>query len=98
MEKTPNWIHIYRAVDQPATRFELDVSNEDEPIIIEYPPYKLLHCYSCGRLMAAKDLIAHAYYDGTYFFCREKEYGRAPEFPFEYRHICKGTALKPRRE
>lgn len=40
-------------------------------------------------------MVAHVYYDETNYYCREEEYGRSREFPFEYRKVCKGAAWKP---
>jgi hypothetical protein len=97
METT--YVHIYRAEPQPATRWELDVFGDGRPpMVVTHAPTKRLWCYACYRRRQAKNLVAHVYYDGTYYFCREKEYGRSSEFPFEYRTICKGTAFRPRRE
>ena len=88
-------VHIYRADDQPATRFELpafDVGKK--PHVITNKPGRLLQCGSCYRKRRAKNMIAHAYYDGINYFCRDKEYGRSRGFPFAYKRICKGTAFR----
>jgi hypothetical protein len=89
-------VHIYRANPQPATRWELDMGEDREPLVVTNEPNKLLWCSVCYRRRHAKNLWAYVYYDGTNYHCRDKEYGRSREFPFDYRTLCKGTALKPR--
>jgi hypothetical protein len=91
-----NYVHIYRAEPQPATRWELDVFEDRPPMVFECSPLKRLYCDSCGRRRAAKNLYAYPYYDMTVFGCKEKEHGRSSEFPFAYQTICKGTAFKRR--
>lgn len=58
----------------------------------EHKPEEKFHCHNCGRKMRADELNIQIYYDGDHIYCREKEYGRAPWFPFAYERICKGTA------
>jgi hypothetical protein len=55
-------VHIYRARDQPATRQ-----------VIGLRPHQRVQCFTCRRLRLAKNAIAHVYYDGTYYFCRDRE-------------------------
>lgn len=69
---------------QPYERFWVDVE-----------PNRKFYCHSCGRKRMAKNLNIQVYYDGDYIFCNEKEYGRAPWFPFAYERICKGTSWTP---
>lgn len=90
-------VHIYRTHAQPAIRWTLDMGEGKPPLVMTNGANRLLWCEACGRRRRARDMVAHAYYDHTSYFCREKEYGRAPVFPFEYRHVCVGTALKVRR-
>ena len=90
------YVHIYRAEPQPATRWELYIGEDRPPIVVENKPHTLLWCSACYRRRRAKDMVAHVYYDGTNYYCREKEYGRTRDFPFSYQTICKGTALKGR--
>ena len=60
-------IHIYRASDQPATRW---VDNHtDREIVFTLKPNRLVWCYNCNRRRPAKNCIVHSYYDATYFFC-----------------------------
>jgi hypothetical protein len=66
--------HIYRAVDQPATRYAIALLDRNH--WVKNPPNRLLptSCCKVRRKPArrpAKNLIAHVYYDGTYFFCRK---------------------------
>ena len=65
-------IHIWRAKTQPATRFVVDVSTPDQEFRYtqRYRRRKLLPCFKCKKMRWAAYLIAHVYYDGTYFFCR----------------------------
>lgn len=91
------YVHIYAADPQPATRWELDIGEGRKPIVVENEPDALLQCSACYRRIPARDMVAHVYYDGTNYYCREKEYGRSSDFPFEYTTVCKGTAFKGRR-
>lgn len=66
--------HIYRAKDQSATRYAIALLKRNH--WVKNPPNRLLSTSCCkvrGKLAwrPAKNLIAHVYYDGTYFFCRK---------------------------
>jgi len=61
-------IHIWRAESQPATCWRLPF--DDKSPMMRNSPNKQLRCFTCGRLRYARNLIVHAYYDGTYYFCR----------------------------
>lgn len=63
-------VHIYRADDQPATRFRMDVSSNTKPHIMRFPKRKLLWCRTCRKRRIAANLIAHVYYDDILFFCK----------------------------
>lgn len=90
------YVHIYSANPQPATRWELDLGEDRKPIVVENAPDAPLQCSACYRIRPASEMVAHVYYDGTNYYCREKEYGRTRDFPFSYQTICKGTAFKPK--
>lgn len=89
------YVHIYRAKQQPATRWELDMGEGREPLVVTNKPGRLLQCSHCWRKRRARDMAAYVYYDSTDYVCREKEWGRSREFPFAYQTVCKGTAFKP---
>ena len=91
------YVHIYSAKQQPATRWELDMGEDREPLVVTHAPDELLTCSHCYRKRPASDMVAYVYYDMTDYACREKEYGRSSTFPFEYTTVCKGTAFKGRR-
>jgi hypothetical protein len=65
-------IHIYRARDQPATRQVIELG-DGRPWIFRLRPHQRVQCFTCRRLRLAKNAIAHVYYDGTYYFCRDRE-------------------------
>jgi hypothetical protein len=60
-------VHIYRARPQSAVRFEIPFV--DPPIVVKNPPTRLLYCFKCRQKQRARHMTAHAYYDGTYYFC-----------------------------
>ncbi|HEY6965840.1 MAG TPA: hypothetical protein VI229_00100 [Burkholderiales bacterium] len=64
-------LHIYRASDQPATRYVVDVSEGIKPFTIRNSPKRCLYAMCCRRRRVAANLIAHVYYDATMFFCRQ---------------------------
>lgn len=64
-------IHVYRATGQPATRFVLDIGfDKPHRLWTRNPPHRPLWCRKCRRRRWAANLIAHAYYDGTWFTCK----------------------------
>jgi len=65
-------IHVYRAKDQPATRFVvwLDMPKGRKKLIITNRRRKILFCSTCKQKRWAGNLTAHVYYDGTYYFCK----------------------------
>jgi hypothetical protein len=87
-------VHLYYNPGQPLTEYVDDVT--EHVMTFTNPTHKLFWCHSCGRVRCAKDLSIHVYYDHSHITCTEKEYGRSPEFPFEYTTVCKGTAYKPK--
>jgi hypothetical protein len=66
-------LHIYRARDQPATRFSyvLDLPGGPKTCWIVNRRRTLLPCFTCKRRRRACNLTAHVYYDATYFFCKQ---------------------------
>lgn len=64
-------LHIYRADDQPATRFKIDVSDAIRPHWVQQRKRKQLPAFCCGKLRYAANLIVHVYYDGIYYFCKK---------------------------
>ena len=62
-------IHIYRAKDQPATRYWVGFS-ETDGIWIRHKSRSRCRCFKCKKLRWAKNMIAHVYYDGVYYFCK----------------------------
>jgi len=65
-------IHVYTVKGQPATHF-IDRLMPGRVMHFRYSPRKIFRCESCGRLRLAKNLTAQVYYDGTRFFCTERE-------------------------
>lgn len=64
-------LHIFRAKDQPATRFCLNLFAPDgKRLWIKNPRNRLLHANCCKKRRPAKNLVAHVYYDGTWLYCR----------------------------
>jgi len=63
-------LHIYRAKDQPATRYVVDY-DPIKPFTIRNPKRRTLRAHCCRKRRIAANLIARVYYDGTYFFCRK---------------------------
>lgn len=62
-------LHVYRARNQPATRYRVELAPNDG-VWIRSKPRALLPCFDCRKKHYAKNLLVHVYYDGTYFFCR----------------------------
>jgi len=61
-------IHVFRANDQPATRFAIDLGGTR--LWTRFRRRTPLPCFKCKRRRWAANLVAHVYYDGTYFYCR----------------------------
>ncbi len=66
-------LHIHRAKDQPATRYQVPGVH----IVFTTKPRSLLYCSDCLLRRRAENLIVHAYYDVTYVFCAEGKGCRA---------------------
>lgn len=62
-------VHIYRAADQPATRW-VDY-NLDKPHVFKLKPQALVWCGCCYKQRMAKNCIVHQYYDCTLFWCAQ---------------------------
>lgn len=90
------YVHIYRANEQPATRWKIDMGPGKRPLVVKNAPGRLLQCSHCYRIRRARNMVAYVYYDSTDYVCRLKEYGRSREFPFGYQTVCAGTAFRPR--
>ncbi len=61
-------LHIYRAKNQPATRFKTDFGS-----FVAWTRYKRrtqLWANCCKKRRYATYLFAHVYYDGVWFYCR----------------------------
>ena len=65
-------LHIFRANDQPATKFSIviDTPKGERRLWSRYAARCPLPARCCKRRRIAKNLIAHVYYDGTWFYCR----------------------------
>ena len=63
-------VHVFRAKDQPATRYVVDMGDGDR-FTMRCRRRTQLPAFCCKQRRYAANLIAHAYYDGTYFFCRQ---------------------------
>lgn len=66
-------VHIFRAKDQPATRYSytLDIGKRVETHWITNRRRKVLFCFTCKQRRWACNLTAHVYYDGVYYFCKK---------------------------
>src|SRR5437773_2141952 len=70
-------IHVYCANDQPATRYFVDMSTLENGVIKPNGFWSRararhqLYARCCKRRRYAKNLVAHVYYDGTWFYCRK---------------------------
>lgn len=70
-------VHIYRAKGQPATRHWIDLSTivggkvKRRGFWSKHKPRELLPAMCCRRKRIAANLVAHVYYDGTWFYCRD---------------------------
>jgi len=62
-------LHIFRARSQPATRFQYDMGN-GLVFRTRYRRRRQLWANCCERRRYAANLVAHVYYDGTWFYCR----------------------------
>jgi hypothetical protein len=91
-------VHIYESGKQPLTNYTIDVTDAVPPFHVTIPPDSEFRCDICWRLRPASELVVQVYYDCQIITCRDKEYGRRPEFPFDYTHVCVGTAYKPRKK
>ena len=65
-------LHIYRARDQPATRYSVTLDMPDGPETMWFTcrRRKIFFCFTCKLRRWAGNLTAHVYYDNTYFFCK----------------------------
>ena len=63
-------VHIYSAPLQPATRF-WDRCLPGHPILITYPPHRLLRCGKCGKRRWAAHCVAQVFYDEVRFWCKQ---------------------------
>ncbi len=63
-------VHVYRARDQPATRYRVELA-VGHSITIRTRRLSRLHTMCCKRVRIAGNCVAHVYYDGVYFFCRK---------------------------
>lgn len=66
-------LHVYRARDQPATRYSYTLDMSDGTASTGWVRHRRrtqLHCFKCRKRRCACYLTAHVYYDGTYFFCK----------------------------
>jgi hypothetical protein len=72
-------LHVFRAKDQPATHYRVDLStivngkHKRNGFWMKNPNNRLLHTMCCKKWRPAKNLIAHSYYDGTWFYCRSNK-------------------------
>lgn len=60
-------VHIYRERDQPATCWH--DYHSGKRMTFRVPANRLLWCWHCNKRRPAKNLVVHAYYDCTMFFC-----------------------------
>lgn len=70
-----NSIHLFTVRGQRATDF-WDKIMPEHTIHFQYSPRHLFRCHECERLRWAKNLSVQVYYDGTRFFCTEREMHR----------------------
>lgn len=69
-------LHVYRAQDQPATRFVtvLDIGQGERRKTVRlwtrHPRNRLLPAFCCRRQRPAKNLTVRVYYDAMMFWCR----------------------------
>ena len=61
-------LHIFRARDQPATRYKVDFGNFSTTIQNRRRTQIWARC--CKRKRWATYLVAHVYYDGIWYYCR----------------------------
>jgi hypothetical protein len=66
-------VHIYRAKDQPATRFKvvLDMPSGTRTMWLKNADRCPIRCFKCRKRRWAVNMIVHVYYDGSYYFCRK---------------------------
>ncbi len=64
-------IHIFRAKDQPATRHVVDFGDPDLRFVVRFRRRTRLWCNRCKKRRWAAYLVAHVYYDGTWFYCKD---------------------------
>ena len=57
-------VHVYRARAQPATSYHTDLGT-----LATNPAHRVFCCFKCRKNRYAKNLVVHAYYDGTRFYC-----------------------------
>ena len=72
-------VHIFRARDQSATNFVIDVDGLP-PKRLRTPRNRLLWTMCCDKRRPAKNLIVHVYYDGIYYFCKAGKGCKDPAF------------------
>lgn len=69
-------VHIYRAKNQPATRYLFDLGDGIRHWFVS-GKRSLFPCFECRKRRWAKNLFVQVYYDGERFFCREGKGCRA---------------------
>jgi hypothetical protein len=62
-----NYVHIYTAKGQPATRYVDDYSGKR--MIFRRPPKSLLWCHSCYQRRRAENCVVQVYYDCVQVWC-----------------------------
>jgi hypothetical protein len=65
--------HIYRVLEQPATRYEdpnLPWRWATIPRWLKFKPREVLRCWSCGARRYAENLVVQVYYDRMVAHCR----------------------------
>lgn len=61
-------IHVYRARNQPATRYTVELDGTRHTFRCRRRT--LVRCFKCGESRWAANMFVHVYYDGIYAFCR----------------------------
>jgi hypothetical protein len=65
-------LHVYGVAPQPAHRWFIDIGwPESKRIWFRWSKFKRIRCLRCNRVRLACNLVVHAYYDQTPFFCKE---------------------------
>ncbi len=75
-----NTIHVYKAKDQPATKFVTIVQTPfmKHRVWTRYKARMLLPCHLCHKFRWAMNMYAQVYYDGVYFRCATGKGCKAP--------------------